>query len=195
MTRALIALLLLAGCPNRSAQVEVKRAVSPAAPRKGTRPRLAWVTWDRNMVVACNRLVDDDAKTVGQPGPCVRVVGPATPARRGEKYDSIPIEARTLPDNQPADQGPWTDCWLSIEDAQLVPTRKPARLIMHSPTGERDIGFWTPDGEGDAFHIEASFDPAGKQMAILRVAVGLGEGARTITIADALVVPVYKCDR
>lgn len=196
MNRALLALLLLTACPPRTTQVEVKRAVSPAKEyHPASRHGLAIVLWeDTEAVLACSRRVNDDGMTVGNAGPCLRAL-PGSHAQRG--HDPSLVRLALIGRQKVfADDTPWHgfNCWVTIEDAQLVPSRKPARVVMHSPSGQRELKSWMPDGvEGDSFHHELSFSKSGQWMAVLRVAVGLGDGERTVEVVDAEVVQAPKC--
>ncbi len=186
MIRAALLLLALTGCPKN---VEVKRAVTPAAGSPGSRPHLAWLSWsDANTLLVCNRRVDDQANTVGTPGPCLRVRA-EQPLEPGVAF--TPATA----DRANADAAPWSSCPLTLEDAQSVPARKAARIMQRTPAGPRELEQWMPGAQvqGDAFQLEASFSPNGKWMAIVRVAVGLGEGERTVEIAGARLVPTPDC--
>jgi hypothetical protein len=155
-------------------------------PARASRTRLAWITWAGDALVHCRRRIDDAARTVGPLGPCTRIAEGAPPAR-------VPAPSSHPPDVTFADATPDSACALTIEDAQLVPAPKPARLTLTTPSGKIDLDTWTPDTEGDAFHIEASFSPDHRRVAILRVAVGLGEGERIVDVVSAQVRAAPAC--
>jgi hypothetical protein len=98
-------------------------------------------------------------------------------------------------DKTAADASPYERCSLTLEDAQLVPAPRPAKLFLVGPSGQQELEHWTPDGKltADAYQLEVSFSPAGTWMAVIRVAIGLGEGERTIEVVSASLLPLPAC--
>jgi hypothetical protein len=190
--KRLAIVVLVAGCAQQTPQIEVKRAVSPAtaAPHAGKRPRLGWVAWDDDKtLVFCNRRVDDQGRGLGVLGPCKKVTPDKTPKLL---VSWLNIDT---PDRTAADAGPWAQCSLELEDAKLVPPATPAKLWLVTPTGKRELEAWPPEANltADAYQYEVSFSPDGAWMAVLRLAIGLGEGERTIELVGAKLHPVPKC--
>jgi|GEM_PF-7015141 len=187
--------LFLAACATQTPRV----ATRTDAARKLSKPtqpriRLAWVSWSEpKELLACTRRIDDNGNTVGVMGPCYKIGDDSTPHRliswlNGDDPDRNPSNV-ILSD--------WENrCTLILEDAVLVPTPKPARLILVTPTGKKVLDEWTPSpkDEGDAFQVEATFSTDGKMMASVHLSVGLGEGERIIGIAGAKVFATPECE-
>jgi hypothetical protein len=152
--------------------------------------RLGWVAWeDADTVVFCNRRLDDEGRTQGVLGPCYKA-GPDNVAHK-----MISWVMGEAPDTTPANAAPDPDCWIEIEEGALVPKERPARLTWNTHAGRRVLDEWTPDPklQADRFTLEASFGPGGKYLAVLRVAIGLGDGERTVEIDGARLVPLPAC--
>lgn len=185
-------LALLAGCAPQTARVELRRQAgdATAGPAAGQRPRLAWIAWEaEDTVIWCNRRVDDAGQARGVLGPCGRLTLGKAPQRL---VSWLNLER---PDTRPADAGPWARCTLRLEDAQLVPAARPARLILVAPDGERVLHSFSPDPTltADAYQLEASFSPGGTHLAIVELAIGLGEGERTVEVSGVRMIPVPAC--
>jgi hypothetical protein len=152
--------------------------------------RLGWLTWSNpTTVLYCNRRIDDQGNPVGVTGPCWRQEAGDAPHR------IVTWTNAGRPDPAPPTQGPWDRCAIELEDAQLVPVAKPARAFVVSPTGKTLIEEWTADPKlnGDLFALEVSFSPEGQWMAVAKLAIGLGEGERTVEMAGVDILPVPAC--
>jgi len=189
--------LLAMSCAHK--QPAVKRGpplVVAAIPKK--RARLGAITWPTaKSAIYCTRRVDDEAQPVGVAGPCHRLeAGDPTPTKIISwatlgRFDTL------LPDTTPASYG--GRCHLEIEQGQRNPELRSARLIWVTPTKRVELDDWMPTDdaaavEADGFTVEASFAPEGEWMAILHVAVGLGEGERVVQIAGAKLVKSPACE-
>ena len=178
-------------CATQNTKVEVKRAVGAnTGAHGGKRPRLAWVAWDdENTLVVCNRRVDDNGNPVGILGPCSKV------GSDGVMHRMVSWLNTEGADKTFADATPYERCTLELEDAQLVPAPKPAKLFLVGPTGKQELEHWTPEGKltADAYHLEVTFSPEMTWMAVVRVAIGLGEGERTIEVVSASLLPLPTC--
>jgi hypothetical protein len=185
--RILVLPLLVSGCifrpsqgPTRDANDAVRPSPSPQKPQPHS-ARLAWSAWNSDTVLFyCNRRLDDLGNQIGVIGPCFKIKQDDTPHRL-VNFTNI-----NRPDTSPPNAGP---CRIQLEDAQLLPQKKPARVLADGKVVEE----WLPDGDGDLFVLETSPSPDGKLLAILRVAVGLGEGERTVEVVGARVIPAPGC--
>ena len=179
-------LLALAGCATQVPSVNEPIATGRDA---GKRVRLGWVSWlDDQTLFACNRRVDDSGQSVGVMGPCARFDAEG-------RHGVMSWGNTELPDRTRSDASPGPRCKIELEDAQLLPTPKPARVFV-TVGGERKLlDEWKPDKamSGDAFAIEPSFSPDGKTVAYVHVAIGLGEGERIVEIPDARLAPAPEC--
>jgi hypothetical protein len=188
--------LLLIGCAYRPAQgppVENGSAnanANASAANAPARLRLGWVTWPNDdTLVYCNRRLDDAGNPVGVTGPCFR-----QPAEK-EPHRMVAFTNVERPDPTPPDRGPWPACRIELEAAQLVPAPTPARAWLVAPSGRTLLEEWTPpaDVNGDAFQLEATFSPKKTWMALTHLAIGLGEGERSIEIAGATIRRTPPC--
>jgi len=189
--RFAIAALLVAGCATQSPHVEPRKPGRPSLTAAQPRARLGWVSWiDPDTLYACDRRVDDAGNTLGVMGPCWRI------GTDSVKHKMVSWANAEAPDRTPSNAGPWDRCRLVLEDARMAPPLAPARLILETPTGRTTLDEWAPptEVEGDAFTLEATFDPEGKRLGIVRLAIGLGEGERIVRIAGARLVDVPTCD-
>ena len=174
--------LLLAGCIFQPAKGPTRGdaqrpSPSPQKPLAHSQ-RLAWAAWNSDTTLFyCNRRLDDQGNQVGVIGPCHKIKQDDTP------HLLVAFTNVNRPDSSPPNAGP---CAIELEDAQLVPQKKPARALI----GGKPIDEWLPEGDGDLFVLETLPSPDGKLLGILRVAVGLGEGERTIEVAGARVIPM-----
>lgn len=130
----------------------------------GGHPRLAWVAWSPNQPLTCPGTLDEEAN-----------FRPKAMCPRGLRDTSSPDAAGT--------------CRFRREDAVLVPTIKPARLFL----GDKLLVEWTPDTDGDQFTLEPSLSPDGRQLAVLHVAIGLGEMTRTVEAVKVTLLPAPDC--
>lgn len=159
-------------------------------PRAVTAPnggllRLGWITWsDVNEVVFCTRRLDDGGNQVGVLGPCWR----QTVGDKPKKLFSWLNGGRS--DDTPPNSGPWQRCAVKLES-----TNKEAKATLLTPTGSEPLDDWTPPPEvnGDLFADELSFSPEGKWMAVLHLAVHLGEEERIIEPSWVDIRPVPAC--
>ena len=129
------------------------------------RPRLAFVAWLDGKPITCPGTLDDEAKFTPKSPACMQ----------GARDTSSPDAAGR--------------CRFRREDAVLVPALKPARLFV----GDKLLAEWTPDTDGDQFTLEPSLSPDGRQLAVLHVAIGLGEMTRTVETAKVTLLPAPDC--
>jgi hypothetical protein len=177
--------LLLCGCifqPSKGPVRDDARVSSSPSPKpRAHNARLAWAAWNSDTVLFyCNRRIDDMGNQVGVIGPCHKIKEDDTP------HLLVAFTNVNRPETSPPNAGP---CNIELEDAVLVPQKKPARALI----GGKVLEEWMPDTDGDLFVIETLPSPDGKLLAILRVAVGLGEGERSIEVANARVIPAPAC--
>jgi hypothetical protein len=94
------------------------------------------------------------------------------------------------PDATPPNATPWDRC--SVE---LHGDTQGASAIMHTPTGTEPIDEWKPDAKtgGDVFADELSFSPEGRWMAVVHLAIHLGEGERIIEIPSVDIRTIPAC--
>jgi hypothetical protein len=188
MRRLMLALCLLAGACRAHAPAIFHATGGVAGP---VRPRLAAVLWPTaSGFIYCNRRLDDDAHPVGVAGPCSRI-----DAGEREPHRIVSWASLGRFDATPAQAGPWDRCRAELEDATLVPTRRPARAWLVTPTGRTLLEEWTPEADltGDVYTIELSFAPEGQWMAVEHVMVGLGEGERVVEVTGVAIRQVPAC--
>jgi hypothetical protein len=178
--------LLAAGCIFQPAKGPVRESARPSPSPSAQKPRphslrLAWAAWNSDTVLFyCNRRIDDMGNQVGVIGPCHKIKQDDTP------HLLVAFTNVNRPDTSPPNAGP---CNIELEDAQLVPQKKPARALI----ADTAIEEWLPEGDGDLFVVETLPSPDGKLLGILRVAVGLGEGERSVEVVGARVIPAPAC--
>jgi hypothetical protein len=180
-------------------------ACAPAAPAVKHGPglaassaklRLAAVMWPNGKsIIYCTRRLDDEAKPVGVAGPCRRLEAGETEAMKILSWATLGRFDQAAPDAVPATLG--GRCHLEITQGQRARTPTPARIEWVTPSTRTTLEEWAPTGEqaalADAFTLEASFAPEGEWMAILRVAVALGDGERVIEVPAARLIKVPAC--
>jgi hypothetical protein len=147
--------------------------------------RLGWVTWsDVNELLYCNRRLDDEGQQVGVLGPCWRLTAGEQPKRIMSWLNA------GRPDASPPGGGPWDRCHLETHgDSQG------AWIKLVTPTSKDSIDDWKPDAKvgGDLYATELSFSPEGKWMAVVHLAVHLGDGERIIEIPSVDIRSVPAC--
>jgi hypothetical protein len=196
MRRALFLLMVAGGCifqpskgPNREStprDATSRPSPSPQKPQPHSL-RFAWSAWNNDTTLFyCNRRLDDQGNQVGVIGPCFKIKENDTPHRL------VAFTNVNRPETTPPNAAP-KGCTIEIEDAQLVPEKKPARAWLVTASGKQPLEEWLPDSEGDVFVVETTPSPDGKLLGILRVAVGLGEGERTIEVPSARVIAMPAC--
>jgi hypothetical protein len=165
-----------------------KRPLSARPPLKsstGQPFRLGWVTWsDVDELLYCNRRIDDNGEQVGVLGPCFRLAA-------GERPKQIMSWLNAgRPDATPPLAGPWDRCTLEHKGDS-----NGAQLTLVTPTKKEPLEDWQPDSKvgGDAYAVEVSFSPEGKWMAVVHVAIHLGDGERIIEIPFVDIRPVPAC--
>jgi hypothetical protein len=167
---------LLAACATQSPSVEVRHQIGLRAPEE---PRLGWVTWaDDETLVGCSRRIDDEGNPVGVLGPCKKVgpdgvVRPLVSWLNAEAPDRSPLGFRVEPSRRPDEA--------------------PARLWA----GKMLIEAWTPEKEltADEYRVEATRSPAGKWLGLVHLAIGIGEGQRTIEVTGLRLIPAADAPR
>ncbi len=165
-----------------------KRPLSARPPLKsstGQPFRLGWITWsDVNEILYCNRRIDDNGDQVGVLGPCFRLSA-------GERPRQIMSWLNAgRPDASPPHAGPWDRCRLEHKGDS-----ESAQLTMVTPTGKEPLEDWRPEAKvaADAYDVEVSFSPEGKWMAVVHVAIHLGDGERIIEIPSVDIRAVPAC--
>ena len=194
MKRAVLLALLSAGCRHATHANVVETAVAPPV---GDHVRLAAVMWPtKKAVIACTRRVDDAAQPIGVPGPCKRLeAGEAEPVKI-LSWATLGRFDDDAPDAVPKSFG--GRCHLEIVAGDRHPLHE-ATLTWVTPTKRVKLDDWMPTDdaepvEADRFTIETSFAPEGSWLAILHVAIGLGEGDRIIQVPGFKIVPVPACE-
>ena len=170
--------LALAGC-------HAPRARAPLQAPSGAPLRLGWITWsDVNEIVYCNRRLDDNGGQIGVLGPCWR----QTAGERPKKILSWLNAGR--PDESPPTAVPWQRCFV-----ERAGDTQGARLTLRTPTETETLEDWKPDATvgGDVYGLEVSFSPEGRWMAVVRLAIHLGEGERIVEIPSVDIRPVPAC--
>jgi hypothetical protein len=191
--RSLAIVALLAGCGT--AHFGTTQGPGAVSARSG-RSRLAAVMWPTaKSVIACTRRIDDQARPVGVAGPCAKLEAGENDAVKVISWATLGRFDDSAPDSAPASMA--GRCRFEIEDAQG--RQKPAKLWWVTPTKRQELAAWTPGeekgvAESDAFTIEVSLAPEGEWLAILRVAVGLGEGERIVQVASMNLTRVPACE-
>jgi hypothetical protein len=189
--------LLAASCAPQVATpiAETTNAPIAATQKNGTpghRARLGWISWqDNTSVIYCNRRLDDADGPIGVLGPCWQLAL----ADHGAAHRLISWLNSEQPDRSRADATPLS-CALELEDARLVPQLAPARAWLVGKTDRQAIDEWTPDVAklgADRYLIEPSFSPDGKVIAFVHVALGVGEGERTVEIAHVVMRTTVGC--
>lgn len=194
LRRTVLLSLLLAGCRHATHANVVKTAVAPAV---GEHVRLAAVMWPtKKAVITCTRRIDDAAQPIGVPGPCKRLEAGETDPVKILSWATLGRFDDDAPDSVPKSFG--GRCKLEIEPGQRQPLRE-ATLTWVTPTKRVKLDDWMPTDdaeavEADQFTIESSFAPEGEWLAILHVAVGLGEGDRIIQVPGVKIVAVPACE-
>jgi hypothetical protein len=158
---------------------------APLTTATGAPVRLGWITWSNvSELIYCNRRVDDNANQVGVLGPCFRLAAGEQP----KKIVSWLNAGRS--DEAAPNATPWPRC--SIE---LKGDTQGASATMVTPTTRELIEDWKPDASvgGDVYGLELSFSPEGQWMAIVHVAVHLGEGERIVEIPQVDIRPLPAC--
>jgi hypothetical protein len=188
-------LLLLCGCiykPSTGPAVDMTPRPSPQpAPEKPRAHdlRFGWTAWNSDSTLFyCNRRLDDNGNPIGVTGPCFKVRADDPNPHRLVAFLNVNQAEKTPPNAAPP------GCRIELEDAQLVPQKKPARAWLVGHAGKKLLEEWLPDAEGDVFVVETTPSPDGKLLGILRVAIGIGEGERTVEIAGARVIPAPSCN-
>jgi hypothetical protein len=183
---------------RRHVSVAVLLAVAalPAChPHKGPAPvtttasgapiRLGWITWsDVHEIIYCTRRLDDNGTQIGVTGPCFRQTAGEPP----KKIVSWLNAGR--PDDKPPNAVPWSRC--SVE---LKGDTQGALATLLTPTTRETLEDWKPDASvgGDVYALELSFSPEGNWLAVVHLAVHLGEGERIIEIPHVDIRPVPAC--
>jgi hypothetical protein len=187
--------LAFGGCafsPSKGPPRAVTDEPAPQTPRPAAHSlRLGWVAWGTpSRIYYCNRRLDDQGNPVGVTGPCWRLE-----AGESEPHRMVAWMNAEHPDATTPDAFPGGKCRVELEDAQLVPAPRPARAWLVAPSGKTLLDEWTPDPKvvGDLFAVEVSFAPEGKWMALVHLAVGLGEGERSVEFAGAAIRPLPGC--
>lgn len=147
--------------------------------------RLGWVTWsDVNEIVYCNQRLDDAGNRVGVLGPCSHLTVGEQPKRMLSWLNA------GRPDATPPAATPWDRC--SVE---LKGDTQGASAIMHTPTDTELLDDWKPDAKtgGDVYAIELSFSPEGKWLALVHLAIHLGDGERIVEVSSVDVRNVPAC--
>ena len=147
--------------------------------------RLGWVTWsDVNEIVYCNQRLDDAGNRVGVLGPCWHQTAGEPPKKMMSWLNA------GRPDATPPNAVPWERCSVELRgDTQA------ASATLLTPTSRELLDDWKPDAQigGDRFADELSFSPEGKWMAVVHVALHLGEGERIVEVPSVDIRPVPAC--
>jgi hypothetical protein len=186
--------LTLASCAHEGIPhpAPSKHAIPPG------KERLAAVMWPvAKAIIYCTRRLDDYAQPVGVAGPCWRLEAGDPEPSKTLSWSTLGRFETSPPDTTPASYG--GRCHLEIEQGQRTPALKPARLTWVTPSGRKVLDDWMPTDdpdaiEADGYTIETTFAPEGEWMAILHVAVGLGDGERVVRVPHAKMIRVPACE-
>lgn len=198
----------LAGCPPRAPDnaiaSAVANAVSPPPPASlgpaGQLPdggmhhseRLAWSGWSHDgRFIACSRRTDDLAQR-GQLTRCL-VARPGEPPQTVDGPTAVSAVAFTY-DSASIDVGPGA-CRVRFDDVPGDPGAPPARATLIGPAGMTPLASWkpAPEVDGDYFALETSLSLDGKWLAVVRVAVGLGDGEQSVDVTGIELRPAPAC--
>jgi hypothetical protein len=196
---ALIRALLVAalailgfGCAKRVPPPRpVKFALSPAV-------RLGSVMWPNGKsIIYCTQRLDDFAHPIGVAGPCRRLEAGETTATKVLSWATLGRFERSPPNATPASLG--GRCKLEIVQGQRIPALRSTTVTWVTPTRREVLDDWLPTDESasveaDAFTSEVTFAPEGEWLAILHVAIGLGDGERIIEVASGKMMKVPACE-
>ena len=94
------------------------------------------------------------------------------------------------PDHSAPNSVPWPRCAVELKGDS-----KMASATLLTPTSRESIEEWKPDAQvgGDLYGLELSFSPEGQWMAVVHVAVHLGDGERIVEIPSVDIRPVPAC--
>lgn len=160
--------------------------------------RLAAVMWpSATSIITCTRRLDDSARSVGVPGPCRKLEAGEPEPQKVLSWATLGRFDGSAPDAPPPSSG--GRCHIELVKGQLGPSARPATATWVTPTRRESLDSWTPGAEPasvdmDAYTIETSLAPEGEWLAILRVAVGLGDGERVVEVARARLLRIPACD-
>ena len=193
MKRLAAVLLFVAGCAHKTAGPAPSQAAIP-----DKKLRLAAVTWPTGTAVMyCTRRLDDFGKPVGVAGPCYRLEAGDEKPLKVLSWAALGRFETSSPDTAPSSLG--GRCKIELVQGQRAPELVPARVTWVTPTRRQVLDDWMPTDdpaaiEADGFTVETSFAPEGEWMAILHVAVGLGEGERVVQVPSAKLLKVPACE-
>ena len=186
---------VLAACGTTTLGVQRGPGLTSSTSR---RVRLGAVMWPTaTSIIACTRRLDEQAQPVGVAGPCAKL-------EAGENNATKVLSWATLGrfDGSPPDGGPPSlggRCHFEIEDAARIPQPRSAKVWWVTPTQRRELAAWTPAdekgvAESDQFTMEVTLAPEGEWMALLRVAIGLGDGERIVQVVGMNLLRVPACE-
>ncbi len=190
----LLGLLTAAACAKKVPVV--KRPAPGLAMSEGV--RLGSVMWPTaKTIIYCTQRVDDAARPVGVAGPCMRLEAGDAAATKILSWATLGRFDKSPPNHVPASLG--GRCRIEIQQGQRNPALRSATLTWVTPTRREVLDDWMPTDENvaveaDAFTSEASFSPEGEWLAILHIAVGLGEGERVVQVASVRMMRIPACD-
>ncbi len=188
--------LLFSGCIFQPSKGPTVDATPNAAARPSPAPqkpqahskRFGWSAWNSDTTLFyCNRRLDDFGGQIGVTGPCFKVKADDPSSHRLVAFTNVNQADTAAPNEAPP------GCKVELDDAVLVPQKLPARAWLVGAKGRTLLEEWLPDSEGDLFVVETTPSPDGKLLGILRVAVGLGEGERTVEVVGARVIAAPAC--
>jgi hypothetical protein len=196
---ALALALATAGCPRRDApptSPPPPLSPGPAGPTADGglhhTERLAKLGWRADGAFrACGDPPSGSgaAGKPSRPGPCLVVPRP------GERAVAVPAPPPDYRDDTtPFDRAPG-GCHLRFDDAPGDPGAPAARATLVGAAAATPLDAWSPERtvDGDYFAIEASFSPDGKWLALVHVAVGIGEDERRVDVVGAEVRAAPGC--
>jgi hypothetical protein len=192
---AIVVVVGEASCAHREPVHVTPAASAPALPAKLRLGAIMWPT--SKAVIFCTRRLDDFGKPVGVAGPCYRQEVGEPSALKILSWATLGRFDPTAPDATPTALG--GRCRIEIEPGHRAPNPRPATLTWVTPTRRVTLEEWNAEGlpptiDADVFTLEASFAPEGEWLAILRVAIELGDGERVIDAAGAQIVKIPACD-